>query len=227
MRMKIVLLIITLMISVQATTASGMGIGVSPGNMSFKLAPETSAEQLLYVINTGNETAKYDVFVDGSTYKNWFTFSPSSFYLIAGEQKEVKVTLNAPASAEANAECKIKIPCTVSGSVVGTGIIIPVHIEIRGNNSDAMFNFIQDVNFVVEKLKDSAENLKVIGTKSLDDAAKSVYDIIKILDEKYPGALAEIKNDEEKFRALPGFDAPLAGAGLVISGLIMRRRFFN
>ncbi|AKB51190.1 hypothetical protein MSBRW_1937 [Methanosarcina barkeri str. Wiesmoor] len=130
MRVKIVLFISVLMISLQGTTAYGMGIGVNPGNMSFKLAPGTSAEQQIYVINTGNETARYDVFVNESAYQNWFTFSPSSFDLKAGDTKEVKVTLKVPASAETDIKCKIYVPCTVPGRSVGAGVIIPVYVEL-------------------------------------------------------------------------------------------------
>lgn len=130
MKIKILILIVPLIISLQATSVYGMGVGVSPGNMSFKLAPGTSSEQPLYVINTGNETAKYNVFVNESAYQNWFTFSPSSFDLKAGEVKEVKVTLKVPDSAETDVKCKINIPCTVPGRIVGAGIIIPVYVEL-------------------------------------------------------------------------------------------------
>ena len=136
------LLVIYLMISVQvAAASSGIGVGVSPRNMSFELSPATSAEQSLYVINTGSENETYEIFVDNSTYDNWFTFSPSSFDLKTGEIKEVKVTLEVPISAESNAECKIKIPCTLSGSDIGTEITVPVHIEIftfEGNFSQSV-----------------------------------------------------------------------------------------
>lgn len=130
MKIKILILIVPLIISLQAASVYGMGVGVSPGNMSFKLAPGTSSEQPLYVINTGNETAKYNVFVNESAYQNWFTFSPSSFDLKAGEVKEVKVTLKVPDSAESDVKCKINIPCTVPGRIVGAGIIIPVYVEL-------------------------------------------------------------------------------------------------
>jgi len=130
MKIKILMLIVPLIISLQAASVYGMGVGVSPGNISFKLAPGTSSEQPLYVINTGNETAKYNVFVNESAYQNWFTFSPSSFDLKAGEVKEVKVTLKVPDSAETDVKCKINIPCTVPGRIVGAGIIIPVYIEL-------------------------------------------------------------------------------------------------
>ena len=75
---------------------------MSSENMSFKLAPGTSAEQQIYVINTGNENARYNVFVNESVYQNWFAFSSSSFDLKAGETKDVKATLKVPASAETN-----------------------------------------------------------------------------------------------------------------------------
>jgi len=130
MRMKVVLFLLALMFSMQAVAASDIGVGVSPGNLSYRLAPGTSAEQSLYVINTGTETATYNIFVDESTYESWFTFSVSSFELRAGENKEVKVMLSVPSSAEGDVDCKIKVPCTVPGGDVGTGIIIPVHIEL-------------------------------------------------------------------------------------------------
>jgi len=131
MKMKTILLIISLIMSVQtAAASSGIGVGVSPGNLSFELSPGTYAEQLLYVINTGNETANYNVFVDNCTSENWFTFYPSSFDLKAGEVKKVNVTLKVPILEESDVECKIKIPCTADGSDIGTGIIVPVHIEV-------------------------------------------------------------------------------------------------
>jgi hypothetical protein len=141
MRIKVSLFVIAVMISLQAATVYGMGVGVSPGNLSFKLAPGTSSEQLIYVINTGNETANYDVFLHESAYQKWFTFSPSSFTLKSGEQKEVKVSLKVPESAENEIKCKIKIPCTVPGKTVGAGIIIPVQIEI--SEFYALVNFIE------------------------------------------------------------------------------------
>jgi flagellin-like hook-associated protein FlgL len=143
MRLKIMLLIIGLIISVQAAAgSSSIGVGASPGNLSFELAPATSAEQSLYVINTGNETATYGIYVDGNTYDDWFTFSSTSFDLKAGEYREVKVKLSVPATAETDVECKIKIPCTVSGKFVGTGLIIPVNIKISPSevNSEGGFS---------------------------------------------------------------------------------------
>jgi hypothetical protein len=137
MRLKTVLLIIALMISVQAAAgSSSIGVGANPGNMSFKLAPAASAEQSLYVINTGSETATYGIFVDDNNYADWFTFSSTSFDLKAGEVKEVKVTLNVPETAEADVDCKIKISCNMSGKAVGTGVILPVHIEISTSETN-------------------------------------------------------------------------------------------
>ncbi len=130
MKVKAVLFILALIVLVQTAVASGIGVGVSPGNISYRLAPGTSAEQSLYVINTGTETATYNVFVDESAYSSWFTFSASSFELSAGENKEVKFTLSIPSSVEEDIDCKIKVPCTVPGKDVGTGVIIPVHIEV-------------------------------------------------------------------------------------------------
>ena len=130
MRLKI-LLLIAIVISVQAVAgSSSIDVRTNPVNMSFKLAPATSAEQSLYVMNTGSEIATYRIFVDDNNYVDWFTFSSTSFDLKAGDSKEVKVTLNVPETEETNVECEIKIPYTVSEKSTGTEVIIPVHIEI-------------------------------------------------------------------------------------------------
>jgi hypothetical protein len=251
MRIKILLFYIAFLISLQAATAYGMGVGVSPGNMSFKLAPGTSVQQPLYVINTGNETANYDVFVNESNYQNWFTFSPSSFSLKAGEQKEVKVTLTVPASAETDVKCKIKIPCTVPGKTVGAGIIIPVHIEISifyvwesfteyvgnsglneikqffVNGSQMGVNFMQNTTDISEKMKGSAENSEAFVTGIFQNTTKSLNNTIKSSGEKDPSASASVHNYVEKLHALPGFNAPLGLICLMLSGLLMRKRLLK
>lgn len=133
MKIKIVVLLIVLMISARAVSASDIGIGANPGSLSFKLAPGASAEQSLYVINTGSETATYELYLDDSTYASWLTLSPSSFDLKAKENKMVKVALRVPQSAVGDADCKIKILCSVSGGIVGAGARIPVHIDVSAS----------------------------------------------------------------------------------------------
>ncbi|MCQ1535799.1 PGF-pre-PGF domain-containing protein [Methanosarcina sp. KYL-1] len=133
MKIKILLLLIVLMISARAVSASDIGVGANPGSLSFKLAPGASAEQSLYVINTGSETATYELYLDDTTYASWFTLSPSSFDLKAKENKMVKVALRVPPSAEGDADCKIKILCSVSGGIVGAGARIPVHIDVSAS----------------------------------------------------------------------------------------------
>ncbi|WP_410509810.1 hypothetical protein RSJ42_06205 [Methanosarcina hadiensis] len=126
-----ILLLIALMVSVQAVAgSSSMDIKINPESMSFNLSPATSAEQSLYVTNTGNETVTYRIFVDDNTYASWFIFSPTSFDLKAGDTEEVKVTLNVPATSETDIESKIKISYTTLGKSTGTEGIIPVYIEI-------------------------------------------------------------------------------------------------
>jgi hypothetical protein len=257
MRIKIMLFIIAFMISLQATAAYGMGIGVNPGNMSFKLAPGASAEQPLYVINTGNETANYSVFADESPYKNWFTFIPSSFDLKAGEIMEVEVTLKVPATAQENnsTECKIKVPCTVPGKIVGTGVIIPVHMEIStleenasedissnstfgklgvkeiqeflNNNNITKLNLTQNFSGITDTLKNSAENLGESAIKRLNDASKSLLGTNISATEENSSAPTDVRGYEEKLLSLPGFNASLAGIGLVISGLLIRKRLLK
>lgn len=222
MRMKNLLLIIAFIILTQAASgSSGIGVGVNPDKMNFKLAPGMSEEQSLYVINTGSETATYGIFLDDSIYEDWFTFSSSSFDLKAGENKKVKIKLSVPESVEDNVECKLKVPCTVSGSAIGTGIIIPVHIDISAPEEDSLkavslrdsssggmkgslksfidkeikevsqqfavknnsfVDLTQNITYAEEKLKGSAENLKVIVIRSFEDSTTRLDDVIKKID---------------------------------------------
>lgn len=134
-----ILLLIALMVSVQAAAgSSSMDVKINPENMSFNLSPATSAEQSLYVTNTGNETVTYRISVDDNTYASWFMFSSTSFDLKAGDTEEVKVKLNAPATAKTDIECKIKVSCTTLGKSTGTEGIIPVYIEI--SNSEISYS---------------------------------------------------------------------------------------
>jgi hypothetical protein len=257
MRIKIMLFLIVAMVSLQATTY-GMGIGVSPGNMSFRLAPGTSAEQPLYVINTGNETVNYSVFIEGSPYQNWFTFFPPSFSLKTGEQMEVEVTLKVPATAKENTstDCKIKVPCTVPGKIVGTGIMIPVHLEISPleknasenissgnstfskiglkdiqeffkNNDITKLNFTQNFISIKDTIQNYAENLGEIATKSLSDAARSLQGTNNSAEEENSSTLTGVKGYQEKLPSLPDFNISLTGASLLISGLLLRKRLLK
>ncbi|AKB34217.1 Cell surface protein [Methanosarcina siciliae HI350] len=131
---KIAIIMTIFLISVQAVSAAEVGVGVSPGKLSFELNPGAQEEQLLYVINTGSESASYEINIDDSTYESWFSLSPSSFTLQAGENKEVKVILTVPSSAETDVDCKILVYPT-SGTEVMTGIRVPVHVDVVSSNS--------------------------------------------------------------------------------------------
>lgn len=132
---KIAVLMTIFLISLQAASAADIGIGVGPGKMSFELNPGAQEEQLLYVINTGSETASYEINIDNSTYESWFSMSFSSFSLQSGENKEVKVTVTVPSSAETDVDCKILVQPT-SGTEVMTGIRVPVHIDVVSSTSN-------------------------------------------------------------------------------------------
>ncbi|WP_440955843.1 NosD domain-containing protein [Methanosarcina sp. Mfa9] len=111
-----------------------IGVGVNPGTLSFKLKPGTQEEQLLYVINTGSEAADCEIRIDNSLGEGWFTVSPSSFNLEAGEIKEVKVILTLPSSVKADAACKILVVPT-SGTEVMAGVKVPVYIDVVTSTS--------------------------------------------------------------------------------------------
>jgi len=136
---RIAIFMTILLISVQAASAAEIGVGVSPGTLSFELKPGTQGEQSLYVINTGTEAASYELHVDNSAYEGWFSVSPSSFSLQAGENKEVKVTLSVPSTAKADVDFKILVVPT-SGTDVMAGVRVPVHIDVIISDSGSSYH---------------------------------------------------------------------------------------
>lgn len=110
---------------------SAVGIGVTPGNLTFRVQAGASDTESLFVINTGTEISNYVVYVD-EDYADWFDISPDNFSLDASENKEVILKLRSPFSTKGNYEFKVY---TVSSSPssdfnVGSGIKVPVHVFV-------------------------------------------------------------------------------------------------
>lgn len=112
-------------------TVSAIGVGVTPGNLTFSVQAGSSDTESLFVINTGTEVSNYRVYVD-EYYADWFDISPDNFSLGANENKEVTLKLKPPISTKGGFEFKVY---TVSSSPssdfsVGSGIKVPVHVMV-------------------------------------------------------------------------------------------------
>ncbi|WP_406657135.1 hypothetical protein V7O62_00895 [Methanolobus sp. ZRKC2] len=113
------------------STVEAIGVGVSPANLTFDAHVGIGNEQTLFVKNDGSGTSNYRVYVDDE-YINWFDISPNNFSLVSGEHKEVTIAVKPPITANGEYDMKTYVIATSSTSdfEVGSGIKIPVHIEV-------------------------------------------------------------------------------------------------
>ena len=125
--LKKILLCITVYV-ILSQTVSAIGIGVTPGNLTFSVQAGASDTESLFVINTGTEVSNYRVYVD-EDYADWFDISPDNFSLGASENKEVTLKLKPPISTKGEFDLKVYAVSSSPSSdfSVGSGIKVPVH----------------------------------------------------------------------------------------------------
>ena len=128
--LKKILLCITIFI-ILSQTVSAVGIGITPGNLTFSVHAGIPDTKSLYVINTGTEISNYRVYVD-KDYADWFDISPDNFSLGASENKEVTLKLKPPLSAKGEFDLKVYAVSSPASSDfnVGSGIKVPVHVIV-------------------------------------------------------------------------------------------------
>lgn len=126
---QIFMCIILCLIFIQ--TVSAIGVGVTPGNLSFNVQAGGSDTESLFVINTGTEVSNYEVYVD-EDYADWFDISPNDFNLSANENKEVKLKLKPHISTKGEFDFKVYAVSSSPSSdfSVGSGIKVPVHATV-------------------------------------------------------------------------------------------------
>lgn len=99
--------------------ASPIGVGVNPAQLSFT----DSAKQSLYVINTGEVEANYNVFSDNES----IILSEKTFSLRPKESVEVFVRLSKPGQ---KFNATIFATASLASTNVSTGIKIPVTVSL-------------------------------------------------------------------------------------------------
>ena len=109
------------------------GIGIAPRELEFNVYPGSSANETLYVVNTGDSEAKYRVYVD-EKYKNWFDIAMNEFILAPNEVKEVHITVSPPLCAVGDYADYIYVVGTNPSPQLGmgAGIKVPVYLHIVG-----------------------------------------------------------------------------------------------
>lgn len=124
------LIAVTLSLPISVLAA---GIGIAPRELEFNVYPGSSANETLYVVNTGDSEAKYRVYVD-EKYKNWFDITMNEFILAPNEVKEVHITVSPPLYAVGDYADYIYVVGTNPSPQLGmgAGIKVPVYLHIVG-----------------------------------------------------------------------------------------------
>jgi len=107
------------------------GVGIAPKELEFNAYPRSSANETLYVINTGDNEAEYRVYSE-EKYKNWFDIAPNEFTLTPNEVKEVQITVSPPLLSVGDHTVYIYVAATNPSPQLGmgAGIKVPVYLHI-------------------------------------------------------------------------------------------------
>jgi len=124
------LIAVTLLFPVSLLAA---GVGIAPRELEFNAYPGSSANETLYVINTGDSEAKYRVYSE-EKYENWFDIAPNEFTLTPSEVKEVQITVSPPLLSVGDHAAYIYVAATNPSPQLGmgAGIKVPVYLHIVG-----------------------------------------------------------------------------------------------
>jgi len=152
--MKRLFMVLAVMLAVfgglwTGSAQAGVGVGIMPGIMrvneplspgqAYKLSP-------LQVVNTGTVTGEYEVVVarmmEGQQDElqpeaDYFSFSPSSFYLEPGESQLVTLRLNLPIKAPAGdylARVAAQPMPTGGGTSVGAAAAAKIYFTVKPAN---------------------------------------------------------------------------------------------
>ena len=128
-RCMLVLALAILLASLPTGQVLAAAAGAAPGELHFD---STGRSQTLYVINTGQDEARYRVYADGE-YASWFVIAPAEFSLSAGANREVSVTVSPPEGASGNHTASIRIVAFEPSAdlKVGAGVKIPAYVSVE------------------------------------------------------------------------------------------------
>jgi len=111
-------------------SVAAVGIGVSPAKMEFDVCAGESITKTLYVINTGDVGASYEVYADES----YLAVKPEEFQLSPGEIQAVSVIVSIPENADIEGYATTISVVTsnpLSDLAVGAGVKIPVSVTVK------------------------------------------------------------------------------------------------
>jgi len=126
---KIILLGLVVLLLTTPSVAA-VSIGVSPAKVEFDVCAGESVTETLYVINTDEVGANYEVYAD----KPYLAANPEEFQLSPGEVQAVSVTVSIPENANTGghtATISVVTSNPSSDLSMGAGVKIPVSIMVK------------------------------------------------------------------------------------------------
>ncbi len=108
-----------------------------PDNLSISAKKGDILEYSFNVTNNNNESLSCNVSVEDQNYSDWFEFSPFTFELEAGENKEINFTIFVPNSAEGNHNFNLSIfSKSYSNLLVENLLSFMISVESSDESSD-------------------------------------------------------------------------------------------
>ncbi|MBM3132348.1 MAG: hypothetical protein FJZ95_04860 [Chloroflexi bacterium] len=126
--------LLLLLTALTPAPASAAGIGVAPGRIEFA---GNSPEATLYVINTGQTLATYQVYTEDE-FAGWFQISPARFPLAPNENMAVRITLSPSVIAASEHAPEILVVAFENSAQgeIGAGVKVPVHMALSPLTSE-------------------------------------------------------------------------------------------
>ena len=130
-----------LVIATHVQTVSALGVGASPGRISYGvLETGDGSEKSLYIINTGDEVER--IIVKAEAFGNITELSASEFALNPKESRLINVTMDIPSDFgvgdHSGSILVTGFPSASTGLGIGASVRIPVEFSVEKKSTPLM-----------------------------------------------------------------------------------------
>jgi len=128
---RLVWLLPVIMTLLLLTPLPVLAVGVTPGELNFRVGSGQQCTRTLEVINDENQTVVYRIYAD-KEHESWFSISPAEISLAPQQSGEIEITVSPPLTAlgEHNAFIYITSAEPSSGLQVTLGIKLRANITV-------------------------------------------------------------------------------------------------
>jgi P pilus assembly chaperone PapD len=129
-KLIIILIIVGIIVISLPAPAMALSVGVTPGKLELNLSEETASSSL-NIINSGNKTTHYKIYVANATYNEYFSIEPSEFDLPGNSTMSVNINIRENCNLPDYFIARICVVSVSPGSGLkcGAGIRVPVYVN--------------------------------------------------------------------------------------------------